>query len=126
MREKEAKLLDIQNIASIIFIGTIVLSIVLTYNEKQQILNQPKLFNNKDSQYLSLLIRIIILGVALTFVYINIEQYKIGKYKKQNVTPLKQEVVASSLNTISALIVLYIIFETWNENLVADYENPTL
>ena len=113
---KEIKLLDYQNILSIIFIITIIISILLTYDEKLKLLNK-KLFDDKTAENLCI--------IALLIIYINVIDYKIGQEKGSNLNPLRHQVEASIFNAISALIVLYTVYENRNFN-ITSIENPTI
>jgi len=46
---KEIKLLDIQIITTLIYIGSLVLSIYLTYNDKLNLMNKKTIFTKKQN-----------------------------------------------------------------------------
>ena len=124
---KEANLLDIQNTASVIFIITIIVSIILTTDEKNKLLKQPTILSDESAKYLNLMNKIVVVLIALLFAYINYEQYKITKKKNSNTAPLKHQLEAAILNVIATLVVVYTIYETWSSNLnITDTENPII
>ena len=122
--EKEIRLLDYQNIISIIFIGTVIISILLTNDEKSKLLNKPTLF--KDSvEAINLINKIVVVVLTILIIYVNYCDYKIGKEKGSNLNPLRHQIEASVLNSLAALFVLYIIFENRDFNIVS-IQNPTV
>lgn len=121
MNEKKIELLDCQNKASIIFLSTIIVSIILTYNKKKDLLSEQILFDKETAKYINLINKIIILFLTFYFIYINVEEYKLNSK-----TSAVHEIEASVFNSISSLIVLYVILETWNEDSDIIIENPTL
>lgn len=127
MKEKEIKLLNYQIITSILFIISIFISIILTYDEKQNILKKECIFSEKFDKYLNLFNRILALGVIAFIFYINYSTYEIQKQKRTNLDPFRHQIYASIFSVISALIVLYVVIENWYENPnITSIENPTI
>lgn len=125
MKEKEAKLLEFQIILSSIFIITLIVSIFLTYDEEQKLLNKYRYITDEQAKYLELINRLIIIFIVFSFLYINIVQCQIDKEKGDSTKTDMQQILASILVCTSSLIILYVIFENWNENLnIPDVENP--
>lgn len=127
--EKEIQILDIQIIATIIFIGSLVVSIILTYDEKLTLIDGKGLFDNSTARKISLINRIVVVILALTFVYGNYVTEKIAEARNtSNVKYLKLQLLSGELSLIGSLIVLYIVYKNRNEETfgVADTENPTL
>lgn len=127
MKEKEITLLNYQIITSIFFIISIFISIILTYDEKQDILKKDTLFSKKFDKYLNLFNRILALTIISFILYINYETYKIQKQKRNNLDPFRHQIYASIFSVVSALIVLYVVIENWYENPnITSIENPTI
>lgn len=127
MKEKKLALLNYQIITSILFIISLFISIVLTYDEKQQLLKQPRLFSEKFDKYLNLFNRILALFIILIILWINYETYNIQKQKRSNLAPFRHQIYASVFSVISAIIVLYVVIENWYSNPnITSIENPTL
>ncbi len=127
--KKEIEVLDIQIIATILFIVSLIVSIILTYDEKLKLMNNQGLFTNKQSRNIALFNRILVVILAITFVYGNYVTEKIAEARhKNNVKYLKLQLFSGELSLIGSLIVLYIVYKNQNnENFgVADTENPTL
>ncbi len=127
--KEEIQILDIQIIATILFIVSLLISIILTYDEKLKLINGKGLFGSKQAQRISLFNRILVVILAIAFVYGNYKTEKIAEArKKKNVKYLKLQLLSGELSLIGSLIVLYIVYKNQgNENFgVADTENPTL
>lgn len=127
MKEKELSLLNYQIITSILFIVSLIISIILTYDEKQGLLKKPGLFSEKFDKYLNLFNRILALLIIATILWINYETYKIQKQKRSNSAPFRHQLYASVFSVISACIVLYVVIENWYSNPnITSIENPTI
>ncbi len=124
----EIKLLDIQIIATILFIVSLILSIILTYDEKLTIIDNKGLFTNKQARRISLFNRVFVVILAIVFVYCNYISEKIAEYRKDETKYLKLQLFSGELSLIASIIVLYIVYKNQsNENFdVADTENPVL
>ena len=126
---KEIQILDIQIIATVVFIISLILSIILTYDEKLKLQTDKGLFSNKAARRISLFNRVLVVILALVFVYGNYVTEKIAEARqKENVKYLKLQLLTGELSLIVALIVLYIVYKNQeNEDFsVADTENPAL
>lgn len=122
---KKVQLLNYQLIISVLFIISLLISIVLTYDEKQEKLNEERLFSEKFDKYLNLFNRIFALVIIIAILYINYQEYSLNKYEKSNLKPLEHQIIASVFSVISALIVLYVVIENWYENPnITSIENP--
>ncbi len=125
LRLKEVSILKKQNIATFIFILTLIVSIYLTYNEQQQLLNKKTFTSSEFDRYLNLFNRIIGILILIALLYINYEQYNLAKEKRIDSEIFLKNIFASILNLIAGLIVLYIVFESLNEeNDFGPLENP--
>ena len=119
MKEEEIKLLDINMFASIIFMFAIIVSILLTYNEKLILLGEKRLFNKDDEKNITNIYRFILLGVAITYVYVAYQEYKINQTKgKENDTKssfVGLLVRATQLLTVVVIILLPFVFPDEDE-----------
>lgn len=122
--EKEIELLNIDIDTAILFIITILISIYLTYENKQDLLNKKRILNKKDDQYILLFNRLFVLIIVLIILYDNYEGYKIAKEKNKDLKPFKIQIFASILTVITALLILYVVFYNWDKNNLSDIENP--
>ena len=89
---------------------------LLTYDEKLKLLNKKRLFTDQNSHYTNLLNRILFLLILIYNLYINYQQYELEKQKRSDLAPFRQQIYASILNTIAAVIILYVVYETLNTN----------
>jgi len=127
MKEKELRLLNYQILTSILFIVSVIISIVLTYDEKQQLLKKNRLFSETFDKYLNLFNRILSLSIVAFILYINYATYEIQKQKRSNLDSFRHQIYASIFSLISAIIVLYVVLENWEENPnITSIENPII
>lgn len=122
--EKEIELLNIDITTAVLFIITIIISIYLTYENRQDLLNRKRILNKKDDQYILLFNRLLVLIIVLVILYDNIEGYEIAKEKNKDLKPFKIQIFASFLTVITALLILYVVFYNWDNNSLSDIENP--
>lgn len=122
--EKEIELLNIDIATALMFIVTIIISIYLTYENRQDLLNRKRILNKKDDQYILLFNRLLVLIIVLIILYDNIEGYEIAKEKNKDLKPFKIQIFASVLTVITALLILYVVFYNWDNNSLSDIENP--
>ena len=122
---EEIRLINIQMIASLLFIGTIVINTLLSYNERLQLENNPTLFNDDVQRKISLYNKIIIFVLALTYFGIDIKNVKVSEEKRKDATSQKRQLLPAFLAILASLIILY------NEKRnttggISQIENPTL
>lgn len=122
--EKEIELLNIDITTAVLFIITIIISIYLTYENRQDLLNRKRILNKKDDQYILLFNRLLVLIIVLIILYDNIEGYEIAKEKNKDLKPFKIQIFASILTVITTLLILYVVFYNWDNNSLSDIENP--
>ena len=120
---KEEKTIDIQLIAVSISVITTIISVLLTYNQKLELHNKKTLFGPKSTLKIAKINRIVILIITLTFLYVNLELYKISKKEGEDLTPYKLQIFSSILVSIASIITLYVILSSSKES-VSDVENP--
>lgn len=114
--KKETQLLYIQMYGSILFIITIIVSTMLTYNNIKKNNNEKKIFSEYTENEINLTNRIVITILVIIFTYINYCFYQINKQKnKSNLS--KQELIASILTLISGLILLNTTIKSIEDNI---------
>ena len=102
---EEKELLYLQIFGSILFIITIIISIILTINNIKNINHKKPIFNQKEENNISLTNRLIITIIAITFTFISYKFYEKNKYgNNKNIS--KKELIASIFALVSALILL--------------------
>lgn len=126
MKDREIELLDLQLVATYIFIGSLFISILLTYNDKVDMKENKPILTEKEEQFLSIFNRSLVVILGLVFLYINFEGKKIGKIKGDKMKPYNLQIAASELSLISSLIVLYVVVISGNYTIISSVESPTL
>lgn len=116
MNNRQVSLLNAQLFIAFILAITLLTSFLLTYDEKLKLLNKKRLFTDQNSHYTNLLNRILFLLILIYNLYINYQQYELEKQKRSDLAPFRQQIYASILNTIAAVIILYVVYETLNTN----------
>ncbi|MCI5701453.1 MAG: hypothetical protein MR266_01580 [Erysipelotrichaceae bacterium] len=124
-KNKEIKLINLSIIAITIFIITLLISLLLNYNEKLKLENKKLIFDEKQGIYISLINRTIVLIIALYFIYNSYIRQKIDNKDDFN---SNLELLAAFLAFISSFIAFYIVFINLNNNKfdVSEVEEPTI
>ena len=126
MKKREIELLDLQNLTTIIYIGSLLISIYITSIDKNKIIDKNK--NYKDTSNLSKFNRILVVILTLSYLYINYENRKIVKKKKGNLSLSNLQIMASEISLVSTIIVTYVVFKSLGDNytIISGIENPNL
>lgn len=116
MKEKKIELLNLQMSGSFIFMATIAISILYTYDVKLKYLDEDRIFSNETAQNIIVINRIAILLVTLLFLYVNYKDYKlvIEYDQKDQIKGAKLQLGAVTLNFIAAIIVAYVVLSDYN------------
>ncbi len=118
-KEKKIQLLKLDELASLLFIGAILISIFLTQNQINKYEEKPYY----ETYKIELVNRLFVLGIIISFLYISIENYKIVKNENKDLKPFILQIIASVITLIAGLITLYIVY--YNRTIdEADIENP--
>ena len=114
MKKEKINLLDLNMLASSVFIITIAVSIILMYNEKLILLGKKPIFNKNDQKNIQDTNRLILLIVVITFVYIEYRRYKLAEIfesvNNQNSSFVKLVVSEIQVIIVIVLIILPIIY----------------
>ncbi len=131
--EKEINIVNNQLIALFIFIISLIVSILLTYNEKLRLENRELLFNEKLNITISLINRIVVVLLGIYFIYDAFERKKLNNETDKGSIPNSNsndnlQILASCAAFLSSLISLYIILiNLKNVNFdVSGVEEPAL
>jgi len=127
-KELEIKILDIQLIATLLFIISLFISIIINVDEKLKLKNNSGFLSNKNSQNLALFNRIFVVILALVFIYCNYASKKIAEYKNDETKNIELQILAGLLSLIAAIIVLYVAYKNKNDSEldIVETENPNL
>ena len=122
--KNEIKLIDYEIIGSLLFIGTLFISVILSYNEKLRLEKKEPLFDNKTQKNILIVNKIVVLGIVIFFLYINYEHYKVALFKNEDTYNYKVQLITSFLAILAALIILYLVLKDNNISDIID--NPEL
>lgn len=123
--DQKLKILDLQTIGSILFIVSLIVTIVLTYNQRRYTLHQKPVFSKKETYIISNLNRILVLIIVLIFLYSSYELREIAKKKNSNIKLNDLDLFASFLSVVGACVVLYITAVSPVDDAL-DIENPNI
>ena len=115
------KYLKIQLVATLLFIFSLIINMILVYN---QILSNEYGIEIKKKEDISLIVKLnkfIVLILLLIFLYINFKNYECDFIEKKDTTKDLYEILASILTLIAGCIVLYTVIKFSDVSL----ENPT-
>ena len=117
INEEKIKYINLQLIATTGFIIALIISFTLSIDKKESLRNGNRLFNDKEAQKIALMQTILVFIVALLFLYITYNQYKISKkYNETDKNDLLLQSKTAILSIIAALIGLYIVIKNYNKN----------
>lgn len=126
--EKEIKLLEVQLIASLLFIGSLIISCIITYNDIEDLKGDPTLFTEDEENKLAIFNRILVVAITLVFLYISYQNLQIRKVKENDPGPFVLQLLASELTTLASIIVLYAVIKTAGTqySLIVGGSNPNI
>lgn len=117
INEEKIKYINLQLIATTGFIIALVVSFTLSIDKRESLRNGNRLYNDKEAQKIALMQTILVFIVALLFLYITYNQYKISKkYNENDKYDLLLQTKTAMLSIIAALIELYIVIKNYNRN----------
>lgn len=121
---KKLKVINEQMFATSLFIGTLIVSLTLSYNEKRNIKNIKPLFSKKQAKKIAVANRIAVVLIVLFYFYIDKENINIAHEKHQDDHLPKLQLVAEVITIVTALLALYITVKSNNE--FVEFENPNI
>lgn len=122
MNKGNLKAIDIQFYTLFFSLISIFISLILTYNQKLIKENKKTLLSDTNSYKLSLFNRILILSIAIIFLYVNYKDYKSSTTNKQK-KKCNLQIDASILTIIASIISLYVVYNSKPEA-IANIQNP--
>ena len=125
MAKKEEDYINIQLFALIFSFISVIISFLLTYNQKLEVRNLNTLFNSKTTFKIAKFNRSLILILGIVFLYVNYRLYEISRDEGEDLKPYQLQLFASVFTIISAFISLYVVFLS-NKGDVSDIENPII
>lgn len=122
--EVENIAITVQIIASLLSIGTIIISILLLYNQKLELKGKEPFFNARQAQNLSTFNRSLALIIFIALLIINFILYQISKEEGEELEPYILQIIASLLAVCTGIIGLYVVLRERQGEGLADVENP--
>ena len=122
--QKELKAINEQIIATILFLGTIIVSLSLSIDRKQKILNKKSIYSNEKARNIAIINRIIVVFIVLIYLQIDKENLDITKEKQNQTNLASLQIIAEIITLIAALLALYITYNSRNEEI--SIENPEI
>lgn len=117
INEEKIKYINLQLIATTGFIIALVVSFTLSVDKRESLRKGNRLYNDKEAQKIALMQTILVFIVALLFLYITYNQYKIShKYHETDEKDLLLQSKTAILSIIAASIELYIVIKNYNQN----------
>lgn len=126
IRNQQLFILDGQLVGCILYIVSLVISIINILNQRKRALGGEGFLTPEESQTLALLNKIFILALILWFLYLNYKSKDLAASTNQDASALELQIIASFISIIPALIGLYVVVTDFsNTNLqTAEIENP--
>lgn len=125
--DKKIRLLNLQLLSTFGFIVALFISFSLTYDKKQNLSKNNRIYDNKTAQNLALIQTILVFLVAILFLYVTYSQYKISKnLHDDDEKDLFLQTETSVLSVIAALVGLYIVFKNYRKNSLQISEIETI
>jgi len=121
--KKELTLVNLEILGSSIFIGTIIISILISYNNKLKLENKIPLFDDKTVREILIINKTVVLIVVILFLCLNYESLKFAEENNRDTSTLKIQLIPSFLALVSSLIILYLVLKKGNNN-ISRNENP--
>lgn len=127
IQNQQLSIIDGQLLGCILYIVSLVVSIIIILDQRKQALNQESFLTPEESQTIALLNKIFILALILWFLYLNYKAKNLATDTEQDESALELQIIASFISLIPALIGLYVVITNFsNTNLqTAEIENPT-
>ncbi|MDD6224507.1 MAG: hypothetical protein PUB18_05875 [bacterium] len=126
--ETELKIIDGQLLGCLLYIVSLIISIIVIYNQRKKALNQNTFITDQESQTIALANKILILLLIVWFLYLNYESYQYTKSLNQDTSAIELQIVASILAVAGGLIGLYVVSTNFQNTSfqIAESENPEL
>lgn len=125
MDKEEVRNVNIQFYTLLFSLLSIIISVVLTYNDKLSTEGKKSFLGKKTNYNLTLFNRILILTIAIIFLYVNYKSYQNAKTKDKKLKSYEFQILAAVFTIIAASISLYVVSVLTKETLV-DLENPVI
>lgn len=125
-QEQQMLIVDGQLIGTILYIISLVISLILILNQRQRSQNKEGFLTSKESQILAFANKIFVLLLLFLFLYLDYEAKDLAEKTNQDTNALELQIIASFISFIPVLIGIYVVATDFsNTNLqTAEIENP--
>lgn len=123
--KEETKIVNEQMIATILFIGTLIISLSLSYDRKEKIKGNNGIYTKKQVRTISIANRVVVLFIVLFFFHIDKENIEVARLQKKDIKLLYLQELIEIITIITAILALYITIKNNNNDLVG-IENPNV
>ena len=110
------ELIEKQMITTIIFILSLLVSLLITYNELLK-LDKKEFLSDSISKRIVIINKLLVAFLSLSYLYINYKFDKINPSRNS-----KLQIIASAITFGATLIVLYVVLDS--NNIITNIENP--
>lgn len=121
--QKKLNVLNEQMLATILFIGSLIISLSITYDSKQKIKRKQRIYTDKSARYTAIFNRIFVIFIVLFYLRIDNENIEMNKGKNNNLLQLQKLIEIITLCT--AIVALYITVKSSPDS-IATNENPNI
>ena len=126
IQNKQLFIIDGQLIGCILYILSLVISITIILDQREKALGREGFLTSEEAQNISLLNKLLILGLVLWFLYLNYRAKELAASTNQETDTLGLQIAASAISLIPALIGLYVVATSFSDSNLqtAEIENP--
>lgn len=119
------KIINEQILATILFMGTIFVSLSLAYDRKIKLQYNQKLYSKNQVRIISIANRIAVIAIVFFFFYIDRENTEVARIDKKDLKLLHLQELIEIISLITAILALYITIKN-NTNEIVGIENPNI
>lgn len=126
IQNQQLFIIDGQLIGCFLYILSLVISITIILDQRQKALGKDDFLTSEEAQNISLLNKILIVGLVLWFLYLNNKAKELASNTNQYTSALELQIAASVISLIPALIGLYVVATSFSDSNLqtAEIENP--
>lgn len=113
--QRKNSIIDGQLLNSILSIVGIILGIIIILDQKEKANGKYGFLNDRQSQNIALLTKIIFVFVVFYSLQLNYESYQLAELTNQDTSSLELQIGASYLSIAVSIIGLYVVLTNYND-----------
>ena len=123
---ENSRLSNLQITFTLIYVGALLTSAFLTYNDKLRGEHRPTYLSKDATTKINFYNRSVIFLLIIGFLYINYKNRESAKQTNRDLTDFNLQLFVSFLSTFGDAIILYIAYKALvnRSNNVSEFENP--